>query len=50
MLGCAPAHELFELIEVKKRDGVEAPRRFADYDVTVHRDRVPAGVKLLEVT
>lgn len=50
MLGCAPAHELFGLIEVKKRDGVEAPRRFGDYEVTVHRDRIPAGVKLLEVT
>lgn len=50
MLGCAPAHELFGLIEVKKGDGVEAPRRFGDYKVTVHRDRVPAGVKLLEVT
>jgi len=50
MLGCAPAHELFGLIEVEKSNGVEAPRRFADYAVTVHRDRVPAGVKLLEVS
>jgi CRISPR-associated protein Csd2 len=50
MLGCAPAHDLFGLIEVKREDGVEAPRRFEDYRVTVHRDRLPAGVKLLEVT
>jgi len=50
MLGCAPAHELFGLIEVKKEEGVEAPRRFGDYKVTVHRDRLPAGVTLLEVT
>jgi CRISPR-associated protein Csd2 len=50
MLGCAPAHELFGLIEVKKVEGVEAPRRFEDYRVTVHRDRLPAGVKLLEVS
>jgi CRISPR-associated protein Csd2 len=49
MLGCAPAHELFDLVEVRKKAGVEAPRSFADYDVTVHRDRLPAGLSLLEV-
>jgi CRISPR-associated protein Csd2 len=49
MLGCAPAHELFDLIEVKKRAGVEAPRSFGDYEVTVHHDRMPRGVTLLEL-
>ena len=49
MLGCAPAHELFDLIEVNKVKGVEAPRKFGDYIVTVHRDRIPAGVELLEL-
>lgn len=49
MLGCAPAHELFELIQVTKKDGVAAPRSFDDYTVTVHRDRLPAGVELLEL-
>ncbi len=49
MLGCAPAHELFDLIEVRKKEGVEAPRTFADYEVSVHRDRLPAGVSLLEL-
>jgi len=29
--GDAHAHSLFELIKVKKRDGVEAPRAFQDY-------------------
>ena len=32
-----------------KENGVEAPRSFGDYEVTVHRDRVPAGVTLLEL-
>ncbi|MDD5307786.1 MAG: type I-C CRISPR-associated protein Cas7/Csd2 [Deltaproteobacteria bacterium] len=45
-LGCAPAHKLFELVEVKKRDGVEAPRSFADYSMTFHKSRVPAGVEV----
>jgi CRISPR-associated protein Csd2 len=48
MLGCAPAHELFDLVQVRRRE--EAPaRRFADYEVTVDRDRLPAGVTLLEM-
>lgn len=48
MLGCAPAQQLFELIEVGKKDGVDAPRSFDDYQVTVHRDRLPVGVELVE--
>lgn len=48
MLGCAPAHELFQLVDVRKRPDVEVPRSFSDYTVTVHRDRVPAGVELRE--
>jgi CRISPR-associated protein Csd2 len=49
MLGCAPAHELFGLVSVKKKDGVDAPRSFADYEVNVHKDRLPKGVELLEI-
>lgn len=46
MLGCAPAHKLFELIEVRKREGVQSPRRFSDYGITFHKDNVPAGVRV----
>jgi len=49
MLGCAPAHELFDLVTVRRKDGALAARRFADYEVTVARDRVPPGVTLLEL-
>lgn len=49
MLGCAPAHDLFALVSVRKKDGVEAPRGFGDYEVSVDRDRLPPGVKLLEI-
>lgn len=45
-LGCAPAHKLFELVEVKKREGVEAPRSFSDYKVTFHKSRLPKGVRI----
>lgn len=47
MLGCAPAHELFALVETKKK--VESPRSFDDYEVTVRHDALPAGVTLLEM-
>lgn len=50
-LGCAPAHKLIELgqvVEVEKRNGA-SPRSFADYKVTVHADRVPKGVELIEM-
>jgi len=44
-LGCAPAHRLFDLVEVRKKPGVEAPRSFADYTVTFHQSRLPRGVE-----
>lgn len=53
MLGCAPAHRLLDIGRTAK-DGavIEIPsargaRRFADYSITVHSDRLPAGVELL---
>ena len=47
-LGEAPAQRLFERVTVKKRDGVESPRSFEDYVVSVRSEGLPAGVKLLE--
>ncbi|TKJ40968.1 type I-C CRISPR-associated protein Cas7/Csd2 [candidate division TA06 bacterium B3_TA06] len=45
-LGCAPAHKLFELIEVKKREGIDAPRSFADYQITFYKSKLPKGVQV----
>lgn len=48
-LGCAPAHKLVELggvVSIRRREGVEFPRSFADYDVMVDRSRIPAGIEL----
>ena len=48
MLGCAPAQALFEdVVQVERTTSV--PRSFADYAVTVDRDRIPPGVELLEL-
>lgn len=46
-LGNAPAHRLFERISVRRRtDGPEVARSFADYEVEVQKDDLPAGVTL----
>jgi CRISPR-associated protein Csd2 len=47
-LGCAPAHKLFEGINVRLREGKEFPESFADYDVVCDWDSnaLPNGVKL----
>jgi CRISPR-associated protein Csd2 len=45
-LGEAPAHKLFERVKVEKKPGVESPRSFDDYTVTVDDKDLPAGVSL----
>lgn len=50
MLGCAPAHKLLDLgsiIDLKKKEGIESPRKFSDYELTIHEDRLPTGVELI---
>lgn len=43
-LGCAPAHKLFELININKKAGVESPRSFGDYEVGFEMNKIPKGV------
>lgn len=45
-LGCAPAHKLFELIEVSKQEGVQVPRSFSDYRICFHQSQLPKGVQV----
>jgi len=61
MLGCAPAHRLLDfstdrrdiqnaIVSIHKRPGLEgSPRSFADYSVSVHDERLPAGVELIQL-
>ena len=49
MLGCAPAHRLLDegaIVDIVRKSAA-SPRAFSDYEVVVHRDRLPAGVELL---
>lgn len=44
--GNAPAHALFDRIGVRLVDGVQAPRAFTDYRVTIDDGNLPVGVTL----
>lgn len=44
--GNAPAHKLFERIRISRRNGVEVPRRYSDYEVSVDETALPSGVTL----
>jgi CRISPR-associated protein Csd2 len=46
ILGCAPAHKLFDLVKVQKNTGVEAPRRYEDYTVAFDKAGLPKGVEV----
>lgn len=47
-LGNAPAHELFECVQVSRNGNGESPRKFEDYEVTVD-DNLPEGVALTKL-
>ncbi|MEG1926005.1 MAG: type I-C CRISPR-associated protein Cas7/Csd2 [Ruthenibacterium sp.] len=45
-LGCAPAHRLFDLAQVHKREDVDYPRSWRDYTAKIALDERPAGVDI----
>jgi CRISPR-associated protein Csd2 len=47
-LGNAHSHKLFDAVTVKKKEGVEVPRSFSDYEVTIDRDAIPDGIEIIE--
>lgn len=48
-LGNARASKLFDLVKINKKNGIEFPRKFEDYSVTVDRESLPAGVTIEEM-
>lgn len=46
-IGNAPAHILFDKIKIEKKEGVEPPRKFEDYEINIDRN-MPAGVEFIE--
>lgn len=47
-LGNAHAHSLFDRIKIKRKDDVDVPRSFGDYEVSVDEAGLPAGVTLIK--
>ena len=45
-MGCAPAQRLFELVQVRKKPEVTAPRSYLDYTASVELSKVPNGVEI----
>ena len=47
-LGNAPTHELFERVQITRKQGVDVARRYSDYVVEIVDD-VPAGVSMQQL-
>lgn len=48
-LGNAPSHQLFNLITINKKEGIDVPRSFADYNITIREDQLPDGIELIHL-
>jgi len=48
-LGNHPAQRLFERVSINRRDGVETPRSFSDYTVSVDLGAMPQGVEFIDM-
>ena len=45
-LGDCPAYKLFDAVEVKRNEGVEYPRKYQDYTVEIHEEKIPDSVEV----
>lgn len=46
--GNAPAHKLFEMVNIARRKDVTVPRSYKDYEITINKKSIPDGVTLIE--
>jgi CRISPR-associated protein Csd2 len=46
-LGNAHAHSLFDRVKIERREGIEVPRAFSDYAVTIDEAGMPAGISMI---
>ncbi len=44
--GSAPQHVLFERVSARKKEGIDVPRAFSDYEISIDDAGLPAGVSL----
>lgn len=48
VFGNHPSHKLFDRVKVAPLSGIEIPRKFSDYSVTIDLENLPAGVEIIE--
>lgn len=48
-LGNAPSADLFDLIHAELKDPTKPARAYSHYDITINKNDVPSGVKLIEM-
>lgn len=46
-LGDCPAYKLFDAVEVKRKEDVTYPRKYQDYELTIHEEQIPDTVELI---
>lgn len=46
-LGDCPAYKLFEAVEVQRKEDVIYPRKYQDYEITIHEDQIPETVEMI---
>jgi len=49
MLGNAPAHAMFDRVQITRKDKTRPARAFSDYEVAFDKANLPAGVKVHEM-
>lgn len=47
-LGNVPAHQLFELVTVKRTDETKPPRAFSDYSIEINYEQMPVAISIVE--
>lgn len=48
LLGNAPAHKLFDLVTVARKEGVVSPRSYSDYTININTEALPSGVEVIQ--
>lgn len=48
-LGTCPAYKLFEAVSAKRKEGIEVPRNFYDYEIKINKETIPSDVEVTEI-
>ena len=46
-LGNCPAYKLFDAVDVHRKEGVICTRKYSDYEVTLHTEKIPDSVEVM---